>query len=230
MATKPHVPGWKPQGGTSRNYINIETGQTLSRRQYDKMRGIFYEAKAAANKAEDLEKALARPARGRLKAQGKPEAEIRAQAYRQKKENEGLLKIQRKADRSKKSVKLKTIRPQLLKSGQRAARIPFATYSDYLKLRDQMLSQKLPNGKRLISWYSLGITGYDERVPDDPRELTATLISIQSPTVLISEDEFNNVVSDFILERTYFVFSHYWLHLHFNNEYAEQRAKRAGKR
>jgi hypothetical protein len=60
---------WKPLGGKSRNFINTETGEILSRRQYEQKilgRGpSFFQKKAAANKAANPELAAARPARKR---------------------------------------------------------------------------------------------------------------------------------------------------------------------
>lgn len=58
---------WKPSGGSARNYVNLDTGQVLSRRQFDKRSerlGQYssYEAKAKATPAEVR---AARPARGR---------------------------------------------------------------------------------------------------------------------------------------------------------------------
>lgn len=63
---------WKPLGGSSRNYVNLETGEILSRRQFDRRYGSLakanftsYEKKAQANKKLDIELQKSRPARGR---------------------------------------------------------------------------------------------------------------------------------------------------------------------
>jgi len=63
---------WVPVGGSSRRYINRRTGQTISRRQYDRRYGTLrrqgftsYEAKAKAAKTNAPEQAATRPARGR---------------------------------------------------------------------------------------------------------------------------------------------------------------------
>lgn len=224
MASKPDIPGWKYLGGKSRRYENIATGATISRREYDKMRGIIYEQKAAENKAKDLVKALSRPAPGRVKAAGQVEAEIRAEAFKEKQVQKNLRVVERKAAQQNKRIRVKKIRPQLLKSGTRATRIPFTTYEEYLDLRKQMLEQKLPNGKRLVSWYSIGIHGIDER---DGRDIDATIFKVMSPSYKIERDEFEAETDDFILERLYFIFSHYWIHLHYDAEYAESRMKKA---
>ena len=62
-------PGWIALGGKSRNFFNAATGETLSRRQFDKKFGALakggfasYEKKAAASVEEERR---ARPARGR---------------------------------------------------------------------------------------------------------------------------------------------------------------------
>lgn len=61
---------WKPQGGSSRNFVNVSTGQTLSRRQFDKRSGRLgstsYEAKAKASPPQLRQQ---RPARGRKRRQ-----------------------------------------------------------------------------------------------------------------------------------------------------------------
>jgi len=63
---------WVPLGGSSRRYRNRLTGETISRRQYDKLYGTLrrqgyssYEAKAKAAKQQQPERAALRPARGR---------------------------------------------------------------------------------------------------------------------------------------------------------------------
>ena len=58
---------WQPKGGRDRRYENVATGETLSRRQFDKRSerlGAFtsYEAKAKASLPFERER---RPARGR---------------------------------------------------------------------------------------------------------------------------------------------------------------------
>lgn len=65
---------WQPVGGTSRNFINLDTGQRLPRRQFDKLSGRMgafgsYEAKSAAS-PEPVR--LSRPARGRKAQQHGP--------------------------------------------------------------------------------------------------------------------------------------------------------------
>lgn len=66
------APGWKYLGGSKREYVNLETGELLPRRQYDKRFGSLakggftsYEQKAKANRKLNSLLAQARPARGR---------------------------------------------------------------------------------------------------------------------------------------------------------------------
>lgn len=68
----PSLNPWKSLGGSTRQFVNTETGERLSRRQYDKQFGALakagqrsYESKAKANRLANPELAKARPARGR---------------------------------------------------------------------------------------------------------------------------------------------------------------------
>lgn len=212
---------FKSLGGKSRNYLDTLTGATVSRRQRDKIeRAVNYEALAKQNKQKDLAAALARPARGRTKAVTQREIETRLEAAQEAATQAQHKRLTKKADAASKRIKVKQIRPQLLKTGHRAARIPFQTYEQYVELLKQMNAQKLPNGRRLIFSYGLGIVGFDERTE---RELTATLVTLQSPKVKISAREFQQLTDDFLAEKMYFIFSHYFLHLHFDTDYAEAR-------
>jgi len=219
---------WKSLGGTSRKYLNTETGEIISRRQFQKIKeGISFEAKAKKNKQENLKLALSRPAHGRKKVSSEFELEERLKAAQVKAESDRVNKLNRAAKLAAKKVKVKKIRPQLLKTGHRAVRLPFSTYEEFQDLRKQMLSVKLSNGKRLITAYSLGIVGFDERTG---KELYAILVTLQSPKVNIKEDEFYDLTEDFLQDHLYFIFSHYFLHLHFDKEYAESRLKKSNRK
>lgn len=214
-----------PLGGKSRRFLDTETGKEISRRQYQNLvKGISFEAKAKLNKAESLGESLARPARGRTKAATQQEIENRLEAARIQAETRNYNKLNAKAARQAKSIKLKTIRPQLLKTGHRAERIPFNSYAQYETLLKQANSVKAPNGKRLISSYGLGIVGYHEITGE---MLTATLLTLTSPRVKLTEDEFDDLTDEFIESRAYFIYSHHYMHLHFDTEYAESRLKKS---
>lgn len=69
---------YQPLGGKSRNYINLKTGEKLSRRQFDKRLGLLkrhgfssYEKASEASKNKNLQAFLSRPARGRSTLRGK---------------------------------------------------------------------------------------------------------------------------------------------------------------
>lgn len=222
---------FKPLGGKSRQFINTETGEIISRRQYDKLRGILYEAKAEANRRADLAASLARPAKGRKKAESRAEAEMRAEAekIRRQIEEEGRQKkkLLRAASSRAHKVKPKKIRPQLLKAGHRAERVSFMTYEEYAEYIKQLRGTNLPNGRRLVSSYAIGMVGYDER---DEKELGAMLTGLMLPNVFFTEYELRELSDDFILSRPYFVFSHYFLHLHFDKAYAEAKFRKKAEK
>lgn len=220
---------FKPVGGKSRNYINTETGEIISRRQYDKLRGIFYEAKAKANREADITAALARPAKGRKKAQSDFEKQIRVEAEKirlqQVEEEKAKKKLLKAVGSANRKVKPKKIRKELLKAGHRAERLRFSTYDELKNYVAQIKSNVLPNGRRLVSSYAIGIMGYDER-EDPPREIGAHLTSLQGPSVLPTESELREMTDDFLQSRSYFVFTHYFIHLHFDKQYAEEKFKK----
>lgn len=219
---------FKALGGSTRRYLNTLTGETISRRQYQNlMQGISFEKKAAENKAADLGKALARPARGRTKATSQQEIEDRLAAAAEKAEQDNLKKLRKSATAAAKRVRPKVIRPQLLKTGHMAARVNFTTYDEYESYLAQMNTVKAPNGKRLITSYGVGIVGYDERTGDT---IGATLVVLQSPRTKVSEEELIELTDDYIMEKPYFIFSHYYLHLAFDKEYAQGRRDKARRK
>ena len=202
---------WRPLGGKSRNYYNPESGKVLSGRQFDKLRGINYEKKAEANKQANIVEALARPAKGRKKAKTQQEKELAVQNY-----------LAKQSAKSASKAKPKKIRPQLLKAGHRAERVSFTTWEQFEDLRQQMLDVKSPAraGFRLITSYAIGVTGFDSR-DAGRKEIGAHLTGLQSPRDPVSEEELAGMLEDFIYEHSYFVFSHFFLHLHFDKPYAE---------
>lgn len=219
---------WIPLGGKSRRFKNTETGEEISRRQFqNKEKGISFEAKAKANKEENLAASVARPARGRTKAQTQAEIEQRLENAALQEENKRVNKIGKAASAANKRIKVKKIRPQLLTGGHRAERIPFSDYDQYADLMEQAQTVQAPTGGRLIVAYGFGISGFDERTGN---KMDATLVRLQSPRVVMDEDEFNEIVDDYIYEHPYFILSYYWLHLQFNLNYVEKRGKDARKK
>lgn len=199
------ITSWVPQPG--RKYLNTKTGEIITRRQFDKLSGRVVgsnEQKAKRNKADDELAQIMRPARGRTKAKSVEEAQER-------------LEVKKK--------KLKSIRPQLLKTGHRAERIPFYSYEDYIFLLQEARNKKLSNGRRLITSYSWGIDGVDDR---NGKRITAILSNgMSSPSVVLSEDEFNEAFFEFVETHIYYLHKNFFMHLHFDREYAESRMSKA---
>ena len=217
---------WVPLGGKSRQYKNTETGEILSRRQYDKMVGRIlgsYEKKAQANKAANLEAAVSRPARGRTKAITEFEVKERVKTEEKRIQLKLETAAQKKAIKAARQIRTKSIRPQLLKTGHRAERISFLDYDEYLNYQEQMKNARVA-GMPLITAYGIGLVGFDIR---DGKLLTATLWPMMTTRTLIDEEEFFEATNDFQETRSYFEFTHYFLHLHFNREYAESRLKKS---
>lgn len=207
--------------------MNTETGEEISRRQYQNLvKGISFEAKAKKNKEESLAQSLARPARGRTKAATQQEIEGRLEAAATRAELQNRARLERKAAQKGKPKRVKTIRPQLLRTGHLGERIDFYTYEDYEELIKQANRQTV-GGKRLITAYGVGIMGIDERTG---AELGATLFTLRSPRMKIDEDELEAATEDFIFDHPYFIFTNYFMHLAFNRDYAEGRAKAAKRK
>lgn len=213
--------------GSAGRYRNTVTGETISRRQYIKLTtGSTPEQIAKINRARDLEASLARPAPGRTKATNKDVIEARKQEFIRLDNERSRRQLERQLKAKAKKGRVKKIRKQLLKAGKRAARIPFWTYSDYLLLRQQCLDVKLPNGRRLITSWAIGIEGLDER---DGKLLTATLWPLMSPSVLIDENEFEAEVTGFLEGHSYFLLTNYFAHLHFDTYYAEEKSQKTSR-
>lgn len=220
---------WISLGGKSRQFKNTETGEILSRRQYDKLVGRIvgsYEKKAKENKLKNLEEALARPAPGRTKAVTEKEKELRAEIEKERLQIKAETAIEKKAKKKANATKIRKIRPQLLETGKKARRIPFLTYEQYENYVEQMRNQRMSNGRRLIYSYGIGIYGY--RTEDGETELTgATLTPQMTPSVLLSKEKFTELSEDFLLSKSYFTFISYYLHLHFDDEYSANRLKQS---
>lgn len=220
---------WVSLGGTARRYQNKETGEIISRWRYEKMRrGMDARAIAKLNRQRDLATALSRPARGRTKARTQAEIDLRLEIEAERQKQREYNRLLREANKRASRIKLKKIRPQLLKTGRRAERIPFADYAQYVELFNQLQSARLASGRRYITAYGIGVVGVDERPPNG--ELTATLFPMVGYDVMFDEDEFNDAVSDFAMEHSYFILSHFYMHIHFDREYAENRLARAQRK
>ncbi len=115
---------WQSQGGTARNFWNLDTGEVMPRRQFDKTYGALakqgfktYEEKAATNLRAEGQEQLAKPARGRSslrKLQGPVKYDILQTRIEQAKEKE-LFKAERRLSerkaRTPKKIGLSNFKP-----------------------------------------------------------------------------------------------------------------------
>lgn len=210
-----------------RKFQNTETGEIITRRQFDKLRGISFEKKAAENRAKDLGLSLSRPARGRKKVVSKEAIERRVEQFKEAQEVKRTVKLERLAKLKGSKIRPKKIRKQLLVAGHFAERIGFTTHEQFEDLRSQMLSQKAPNGKPLIFGYTLGIVGIDDRTG---AVVYGWLASQRTPRTDIDEEEFDDLTDEFINEHAYFIPSNYFLHLRFNSDYAKEKLAKKNRK
>jgi len=220
MATKKLLPGFKYLGGKSQRYLNTETGEEFSRRQYDKLAspGLSYEKKAAHNKLINPKAAILKPARGRKSYINAPEwvkdeiAEQRLEAEKLKKEAEEKAKEaasnERKIQRLiGKKVKIKQVKKHLIPPGQIGWRLAFNTYSDLVKM--------VHDAKRtgVIFAYALGYAGVNTQYQnkDDIAEPAIWVKSFMSINNLISEKDFNDLMEAAVQARAYIKFKNYFV-------------------
>lgn len=240
MVKKVDLSHFVPLGGKSRNYRNTKTGEIISRRQYDKLRGIVYEQKAKFSRSRDESTFYARPARGRtsaVKYAGETRdlivKERKAAAEQKRKEQKQLTEIRKRARKverkSNRRAKQKVVRAQLLKPGHMGARIEFDTYDGFMRALNEARALKVSvGGKRIdaILSYSIGIVGYDDR-KGESKMLGATLWPMRDIQAKpISEDELMQTTLEFIEEKSYFVFLYWFIHLAFDKRYAEWKSNR----
>ena len=241
MAKRVDLSNWVPLGGKTRQYRNIKTGETISRRQYDKLRGINYERKAYFSKARDPKTFYLRPARGRKSArdlsgefaQQVIEERKAAEAVKQKEKKAEVVKRKKKRKFERqvnKRVHQKVVRPQLLKPGSKGARISFDSYEGYLKALNEMRNMRVTvNGQRQpgVAGYAIGVIG-TMQVNDVPTVIGAFLTRMRSPqSAPISEDDLIAMTEQFLESRPYFTFLHWFIHIAFNIHYArEKKAKK----
>lgn len=224
MATKKLLPGFKYLGGSGQRYLNEKTGETISRRQYDKLvnPAITYEKKAAHNKAINPKAAALRPARGRKSYLKAPEwvkeeiAEQRLEAAKIKKQQEDAAKKIRKAERDTsrltgKKVKLKKVRKHLIPKGRIGWRLPFNTWDD--------LAEMVKDAKKtgVIFAYALGFVGVDTRIGVYRPVMLQGFKSINN---LIDEDEFYEMMEDALAEYAYMKLAHYFVQFAIDKSHA----------
>lgn len=217
-------------GDKARRYINASTGEIISRRQYDKLRGIQYEKKAEYNKARNEARQLLRPARGRKSALKKAPAEQRLIAEARKEHREQVT-ARKKAERqiashrraverkAKKRVKKPTI--YSLKKGAIGKRFTFNTYQDYLLLMDAIQTMSVRGEKAVLS-YSIGAYGHDTNNPG--RDLGITFFGQKSPKMVLTEGEFDDLDDELEESKPYFERDAFFMHVAFTKKAAAIRA------
>lgn len=214
--------------GRSERFINLITGQEVSRRTRDAaVRGISNERLAIANKISNEAEQLARPARGRTSAKKLAPA-IKADVVKARKEvKEAKVKkaaaekeqrgIERKIERAKtKKVKTPKISRRLLKPGKISRTIDF---DDPVKL-DGILEEvrKVPE----IFAYYLGFDAVHEK---SGRRVDITLFTREEKDMVITSEQFAKAVDDYLNGHRYLIISSYWIRLVFYEKYASQLAK-----
>ncbi len=204
--------------GPKRQFRDTKTGEILGRREADRRLGRVIksnEAKAKENKKANLIESLSRPARGRKKINPVQDfEEVQSRVF-----NERL-----------KRVHIKKINRALLKTGHRAERVNFFTYDQYVSYMESMKGQKAPNGMPLITSVGIGVNGHNIQSTDFGKVLAATIVPQQSISMILSQSEFEEKVHDWLEGHAYFEIEFFWLHLHFNREYAESRVTKAQNR
>lgn len=223
--------------GTER-FVNLITGEEVSRRQRDKVRLAAqgniksYEELAKFNRQLNEDEQLARPARGRTSAKNlaapiktdvvKARKEVKQQRAATKKEQKAQRLVDRKIEAAKrKKVHVKKFSGRLLKAGRMGARVPFNTYGDYEILYADAKKSKL------VFAYGLGLNGVDARTG---QPVTPTIFRMRAFDGIIGEEEFYEAMEGFIESRSYFIAVSYYIHFAFAKGYAEDKAKKAGKR
>lgn len=222
--------------GKSERFVNAQTGESISRRQYDKVRreaetGIKYSNESLSKENKRLQPIVAasRPARNKtslkqLSQQTREDiarARIEKEAADKKAHDERVAqkKLERLTQqRLAKKVKPKKLNGRILRPGALGARVDFNDYEEYLALFEQGHKDR----KKFFS-YSLGVVGIDAR---DGYEKTPILsafkrLDFDQP---ISEDDFIAETEDFVESKaSYFLFRNWFMHVSFGTVYANTR-------
>lgn len=221
------------KGDKARRYIDPETDEIISRRQYDEHYGRLAKAGIKSNEqqakinAELLgEEQLARPARGRTKIKetdAKKRAEELKERVNRKKQKESFEALQNKVKKAKKKA---TRRPQisdrLLKAGKYSYRlnVPF----EFEPIRDAVEEARGTQIER----YGVGVNGYSEQTG----ESLSAWIQLEKLKVMRSinmdftEGDFGVMVS-WVEEHGYFIVTSAFVHFAWEREYAEAKAETA---
>jgi hypothetical protein len=225
------LPGYKGLGGTAKRVQNIATGEILSRRQYAekvKRQNITNETFAKIHKEINPLEAYARPAKGRkslIKAKPKVKA-ARATKIKKKIEIAKLNKVESSFDKKIKALRKKQhhipkVTGRLLKAGHYGRRFSINDYDDLVSIIKDAQKSKI------VFAYSWGIYGMDTRPPHSV--LTPTLSDMMTDiNQIINEDEYDQIIEDFLDNHLYLDFIHPWIFLAFNKPYGDKKAAAAG--
>lgn len=218
--------------------LNEKTGEILSRHAYAKIKhaGLSSHQLAKLNAVTDKAAQIARPARGRSSIQKlapeykKTVAELRIEAEQKKKEKAAKAKKADKAHKKieqllgKQIVKVPKFSGRLLKPGNKARRVPFNDYEEYVTLRNDAKKSGL------VFSYFVGIEGIDTRSEKaDPKLISITVFPGTHIGSVIDEETFNDEIQTVLEDKaSYFLLLHYWIHFSFTEAYYTKKAKDAG--
>lgn len=224
---------WQRLPGAARNYFDTETGEIISRRQYDKLYGALkkaglssYEAKAKQNLAKSEAEQLARPARGRTSLRGYSEEtkrdivnarhEFKAQKAQTAKVKKAQDKIRARANRRP------AITNRLLKSGKMSRRV-------YTGLSQEEIQEVIEEARQArVFAYGVGVIGVDEQTGDE-RDVWYRMDGkkVMRPVGDDFTDEDFESMMDWISEYSYLIPAAAFVHLSFEIEYARQKKETA---
>lgn len=226
------MPTYRPLGGKSRRYLEIESGQEISRREYLKRtRGTSFEKIRDENLRKDPLASVLRPARGRKSAQKAEEkaliAQMRLEEKREKELRDKIEKERKRVERQikkvvGKKVSRKKISKRLLKPGRLGARIVFNSYDEYLEALREMRAL----GENVVWGYGVGVVIANEETGE---ERDATLWTLQGIGETIGEEELWDVTTEFLESRAYKAqFARWFMHVRFAKSFALSKAKQYG--
>jgi hypothetical protein len=225
---------WVRIPGAARQYQNTETGEILSRRQYDQRFGRLAkagiksnEAQALKNREENLEAQLARPARGRESVKKySPETqrailEGRKQFAKQKAETEATQKKIR-AMKARANRAPKKVTDRLLQAGRIGKR--YDVPLNYEAIHDAVSSARSAH----VVAYGVGLNGIDSR---NGQEISYWYRRSRFGGMMSIDDDFTRTDFTRMIEQAnekgYFVPVSAFVHFAFDKDYAASKKEKA---
>lgn len=215
------LPGFKALGGKDRNYVDLKTGAVISRRQYDKLRGIYYEAKAEANKAADEGRQLLAPARGRKSARKKTAEEKEREVTARKAAKEKAELAKKIEAQKRRKFKRRKLTKKSLVPGRMAVRMNLSGYDDYVAA----MTDAKGLGIEVVNGYALGVIVVDTETGKLKYFFTMNLRWMGDK--ILTEDQFFEEVSREESSSSGPTVG-YFIHFAYAQKYAESVAKKAG--